>query len=205
MRRIANYVPLLLILIALCSFCGDGHSGCTRRCGCADPGGAGSDCYARIYVRSATVETSARKLAEGECHSLRASLTVSATGDGRATMYVCSEGAEIARYDLSASGDGTHMDVKKWNSSLGTVLAAGTFEIEENRTPKCDLVVEAAGGALALNIGGSPLVTRMDITQAILDGSSLVSATVANNDTVDPNQRRVDAEIQFTIVFTPGG
>jgi hypothetical protein len=45
----------------------------------------------------------------------------------------------------------------------------------------------------------------MDITQAILDGSSLVSATVANNDTVDPNQRRVDAEIQFTIVFTPGG
>ena len=61
------------------------------------------------------------------------------------------------------------------------------------------LIMEAAGGAMAANLGGSPLVTRMDVTQAILDTSSVVAAGVINNDTVN------DADIQFTIIFTPGG
>ncbi len=57
--------------------------------------------------------------------------------------------------------------------------------------------MEAAGGAIVANIGGSPLVTRMDVTQVILDNSNVIAAVVVNNDLVD------DAEIQFTIIFTP--
>jgi hypothetical protein len=67
------------------------------------------------------------------------------------------------------------------------------------------LLVEAAGGAVVASIGGSPLVTRMDVTQALLDSSSLVGAVVANNEPVNVNQKKVDAEIQFTITFTPEG
>jgi len=61
------------------------------------------------------------------------------------------------------------------------------------------LIMEAAGGAMAANLGGSPLVTRMDVTQAILDTSSVIGAGVMNKDLVD------DAQIQFTIIFTPAG
>ncbi len=61
------------------------------------------------------------------------------------------------------------------------------------------IVVEAKAGALVANIGGSPLVTRMDVSQALLDTSNLIGAWVANNDIVD------DAEVQFTIIFTPDG
>jgi hypothetical protein len=58
--------------------------------------------------------------------------------------------------------------------------------------------MEAMGGAIVANIGGSPLVTRMDVTQVLLDSSNVFAAMAANNDTVD-------AEIQFTIIFTPEG
>ena len=59
--------------------------------------------------------------------------------------------------------------------------------------------MEAAGGSIVVNIGGSPLVTSMDVTQALLDNSSAFAAVAVNNDTVD------DAEIQFTIIFMPEG
>ena len=61
------------------------------------------------------------------------------------------------------------------------------------------IVVEAVGGAFAANIGGSPLVTHMDVTQTLLDASNKFAAGVANNDPGD------DADIQFTITFTPAG
>ena len=61
------------------------------------------------------------------------------------------------------------------------------------------LFMEAPGGATAENSGGSPLVTRMDVTQALLDNSNKFGAWVANNDTIN------DADIQFTITFTPAG
>jgi hypothetical protein len=61
------------------------------------------------------------------------------------------------------------------------------------------LILEAMGGAMAAKNGASPLVTRMDVTQEILDTSDLVGVGVMNNDMVD------DADIQFTITFTPEG
>jgi len=59
------------------------------------------------------------------------------------------------------------------------------------------ILMEAAGGAIAANAGGSPLVTRMDVSQAVLDTSNDFAAGVINSDPAD------DAEIQFTITFTP--
>jgi hypothetical protein len=58
------------------------------------------------------------------------------------------------------------------------------------------LLIEAQGGAMAANIGGSPLVTTVDITQAILNTSNVIAAGVINNDVVN-------ADVQFTVVFTP--
>ena len=59
------------------------------------------------------------------------------------------------------------------------------------------LIMEAMGGAMAANVGGSPVVTVMDVSQALLDTSNVILAGVINNDTIN------DAQIQFTIIFTP--
>jgi len=61
------------------------------------------------------------------------------------------------------------------------------------------LMLQAMGGAAALNTGDSPLVVRMDVTQAVLDTSNDFGAGVTNSDPAD------DADIQFTITFTPAG
>ena len=61
------------------------------------------------------------------------------------------------------------------------------------------LVVEAQGGGMAANIGGSALVTSINVTQEILDSSNLLVAGVINNDATD------SAQVEYTIVFTPSG
>ena len=83
-----------------------------------------------------------------------------------------------------------------------TIGEAGQVEVTVTWSTGPDnlaLVIEAGGGTLAANVGGSPLVTRMDVTQALLDVSNDFTASAVNNDPGD------DAEIQFTIIFTPEG
>ena len=118
----------------------------------------------------------------------------------------------LAGCDDDTTSVGTPVAIDNGNITVGAnsteqlsqfiIGEPGQFEVTvtwSNGPADLVIVVEAVGGAFAANIGGSPLVTRMDATQALLDTSNDFAAGVVNNDPGD------DADIQFTITFTPAG
>ena len=111
-------------------------------------------------------------------------------------------------------GGGSSSDTTVIISSGTLSVAAGTgevasgFSIGEPGTvdvtvtwaggpAELTVYVNSDGGATAGNVGSSPLVVSIIVSQAILDNTNTLSVGVLNNDATE------SAEVEYTVVFTP--